>query len=298
MRFAAAQLPGCTGVAETDIAVAEDAVRAAAAAGADLVALPELGTVPYFGGAPGGAYRDRAEPVPGPLTRRFGALADACGIAVVLGLHEHDAVSGTWYNSAVVLDRRGRIVPAVDRRGTARPAARKLHLPVGDCPAPGFDETDHFTAGAALGVHEIDGIRIGVLVCYDRRFPECWRELRALRADVAVVPIAGSGGDDPEFVLGELRTHARENGLAAVAASKVGAERVAGHQVDNEGGSVVIAADGAVRAHRPRAAGPGLATADLDPHEVRATRLRLRYYDHRRTDLFGGPRPDHELEPL
>jgi len=293
VRVAAAQLPGCTGDGDTDTATARAAVRAAAAAGADLVVLPELATVPYFGEAPAGAFRGRAEPVPGPLTQCFGEVAAAAGIAVVLPLFEHDEAAGTWHNSAVVLDRTGRIVPAVDRSGVARPAARKLHLPVGD----GFDEAAHFTAGAALGVHDLDGVRIGVLVCYDRRFPECWRELRALRADLAVVPIAGSGGDDPGFVLGELRTHARENGVAAVAASKVGTEHVAGHDVDNEGGSAVLAADGAVLAHLPRARGPGLATADVDPAEVAAIRRRLRYYDHRRTDLFGGPCPDHDLEP-
>ena len=286
MRVAAAQLPGATGDTAIDTAVAEVAVRAAAAEGAELVVLPELATLPYFGGAPAGAYRDRAEPVPGPLTERFARLAAALGVVVVLPLFEHDESAGTWHNSVAVLDRRGAVVPAVDRHGTVRAVARKLHLPVGEHPAPGFDEAAHFTPGAGLGVHDVEGLRIGVLVCYDRRFPECWRELRALRADAAVVPIAGSGGEDPAFVLGELRTHARENGLAAIAAGKVGVEHVAGADVDNPGGSSVLGADGAVIAHRPGADGPGLVVAELDRGQIHATRRRLRYYDHRRTDLF------------
>jgi N-carbamoylputrescine amidase len=261
------------------------------------VLLPELATLPYFGGASAGAYRERAEPVPGPLTLRFGELAASLRVVIVLPLFELDGATQTWHNSAVVLDQAGQIVPAVDRHGTARDTARKLHLPVGDSPAPGFDESAHFTAGAALGVHDVGGLKVGVLVCYDRRFPECWRELRALNADVALVPIAGSGGDDPDFVVGELRTHARENGLAAVAASKVGVEHVMGADVVNVGESTIVAADGEVLAHRGAAAGPGLITADLDRDQIRATRRRLRYYDHRRTDLFGGPYLDKDLEP-
>ncbi len=296
MIVAAAQLPGSTGDPSQDTATAEDAVRAAAAEGAELVLLPELATVPYFGSAPAGTAEETAEPVPGPLTGRFGDLAAELGLVIVLPLHERDAVAGTRHNSVVVLASDGRIVPAVDPQGTSRTTARKLHLPVGSTPAPGFDESVHFVPGDGLGVHDLGGITVGVLVCYDRRFPECWRALRALGADVALVPIAGSGGDDPEFVLGELRTHARENGVAVVAASKVGPEHVAGHVVDNEGGSAVLGADGTVLGYRSRDAGPGTVLAEIDPAEVSATRAELRYYHHRRTDLFGGPHETH-LEP-
>jgi N-carbamoylputrescine amidase len=297
VRVAAAQLPGSTGEAGFDIATAADAVRSAAASGAELVLLPELATLPYFGGSPAGAFRDRAEPVPGPLTDQFGALAAELGIVVVLPLFEHDVGAGTWHNSVVVLDAAGTVVPAVDRHGTSRPTARKLHLPVGDTPAPGFDETAHFAPGDGLGVHDLGGLRVGVLVCYDRRFPECWRELRSLGVDVALVPVAGSGGDDEEFVVGEIRTHARENGVAAIVASKVGPEHVDGHTVDNVGESFVVAADGTVLARRTRADGPGTVLGNLDPAQVRATRRELRYYAHRRTDLFGGPSREHDREP-
>lgn len=296
MRVAAAQLPGCTGDAAHDVGVAQDAVRAAAADGAGLVLLPELATLPYFGAAPTGTWANTAETVPGPLTETFGALAAELGVIVVLPLHELDATTGARYNAAVVLDATGSIVPAVDRHGVTRASARKLHLPVGDHPPPGFDESVHFTPGGGLGVHDIGDLRVGVLICYDRRFPECWRELRALGADVALVPIAGSGGDDAEFVVGEIRTHARENGIAAAAASKVGLEHVAEQVVENVGESVVVAADGAVLARRGGDEGPGLVTADLDRAGAEAARRDLRYYDHRRTDLFCGS-PHHHLEP-
>lgn len=287
LRVAALQLPGCTGEPEHDVAVAEAAVRAAAQAGACLVLLPELALTPYFAALPVGAYREDAEVVPGPLTARFADLARELSITVVLPLFEHDPASRTWHNSAVVLGPDGAVVPAVDRHGTSRATVRKLHLPVLDDPP--CDEAGHFTPGTGLGVHDVAGVRIGVLICYDRRFGECWRELRSLGAQVVLVPIAGSGGEDSEYVIGELRAHARENGLPAVAASKVGPEHVGGTVVDNVGDSTVIDAAGTVLAHRPGSGGPGLALAELDLHGLPALRRRLRFFDHRRPDLFGGP---------
>jgi len=294
LRAAALQLPGCTGEREHDLAVAVAAVRAAAEAGARLVLLPELAVTPYFASLPVGAYREHAQTVPGPLVDTFAALARELSVIVVLPLFEHDPGSGTWHNSAVVLGPEGTVVPAVDRHGSSRTTVRKLHLPVLDDPP--CDEAGHFTAGAGLGVHDVAGIRLGVLICYDRRFGECWRELRSLGAQVVLVPIAGSGGEDSEYVIGELRAHARENGLPVVAASKVGPEQVGGTVVDNVGDSAVIDAAGKVLAHRPGAAGPGLALADLDLHGLPAVRRRLRFFDHRRPDLFGGPPLDIAVE--
>jgi predicted amidohydrolase len=282
---AAVQLPGCGDHRDANLAAIEEALVEAANAGAALAVLPELATTPYFAGEAPGAYRDEAEPVPGPLTGRIGALAAELGLTVVLPLFERDVATGAFHNSAVVL-HDGAIRPAVDRSGQEHPVARKLHLPVGDDAAPGFDESAHFAAGEWLGVHTVGPYRLGVLVCYDRRFPECWRELRALGADLAVVPVAGSGGDSISFFLGELRTHARENGLFAIAANKVGTEWVGGQAVDNFGESCVVGPDGELLAHRPRDAGPGLAIAELDLAELSATRSALRYFEHRRTDLF------------
>ena len=295
-RLTAVQLPACTGDHVNDIAQAETSVRNAARAGADLILLPELATLPYFCAEPVGSHRQYAETVTGPLIGRFAALARECRVAVALPFFEHDPSNGSWHNSVVLLSREGTVVPALDRSGTTRPVSRKLHLPVGDEPAPGFDEAAHFTPGEGLGLHDLDGLKVGVLVCYDRRFPECWRELRSLGAQVVLVPMAGDGGDGPDFVLAELRTHARENGLVAVAASKVGVEMVGGHPVGNVGVSAIVGSDGSIVQSRLPDEGPGTVTAGLDLSEQLAVRHRLRYFDHRRLDLFGGPVPATEME--
>lgn len=289
VRVAAVQLEACGEDVEANAARAEVAVRAAAAAGAELVVLPELSVLPYFCGEKPAAYRHWAQPVDGPLTRRFAELAAELRTVVVLGLFELDVARGTRHNAAVVLEADGAVVSAVDRTGNPRPTTRKLHLPVGDDPPPGFDEPAHFTPGDALGVHVTGTFRLGALVCYDRRFPECWRQLRALDAQLVAVPVAGSGGDGPDFLVAELRTHARENGLVAICANKVGTEWAGGRPTESIGSSCVVGADGAVLAHRPAADGPGLVLADVDLGAIAAARTRWPYFDHRRTDLFGGP---------
>lgn len=289
VRVAAAQLAACGDDVQANTARAHDAVRSAAAAGAALVVLPELTVLPYFCAEDATPFEDQAQPVGGALVAGFAALAAELGLTIVLGHFELDADHGTRHNSALVLGSDGTIVPAVDRRSREHQTSRKLHLPVGDDPPPGFDEAAHFTPGSALGLHRAKPLRLGCLVCYDRRFPECWRELRALDAQVVAIPVAGSGGDGADFMVAELRTHARENGLVAICANKVGTEWVNGRPVENIGSSCVVGVDGAVVAHRPAADGPGIVLADIDLDGIAAARARWRYFDHRRTDLFGGP---------
>lgn len=280
VRLAAAQLLGCTEDLDLNRTRAADAVRAAAAQGAEIVALPELATLPYFCGGKPEPYRCWAEPHNGALASSFAALARETGTTILLPFYEHDSDTGLYHNAVLGFGPDG--VPP-----HAGPVARKLHLPVGNDPPPGFDEPAHFTPGDRLDVFRMNGLRLGVLVCYDRRFPEAWRALRAMSADLVVVPVAGSGGDDMDFFIGEMRTHARENGLAVLCANKIGDEYVGGAAIDNYGWSAIIDADGAVLAVRPGSEGPGLVVADLDLDAIQAIRRRLPYFDHRRTDLFG-----------
>ncbi|HEF4774078.1 carbon-nitrogen hydrolase family protein [Burkholderia multivorans] len=282
LRVAAAQLPPCGEDLAANETAAFDAVRRAADAGAQLVALPELATVPYFAGSPPGRYREWAQPADGAFAARCAALAKACGVALFMPFYEIDLATGHYHNAVLGFDAQGKPL-------RAGPVARKLHLPVSDDPPPGHDESAHFTPGTRLHVVEAAGWRIGVLVCYDRRFPECWRALRAAGAELVVVSVAGSGGDDMAFFIGELRTHARENGLAVVCANKAGDEFLDGVRIENFGESCVIASDGAVLARRPGAQGAGIVNGTLDHAQIARTRARLRYYTHRRTDLYGTP---------
>lgn len=149
-----------------------DAIGRAAAAGAKIVILPELAGSGYL------TDRARLETVaertdrPGPVLSTWQAAAREHGIAVVAGFAEAGA-DGALHNSAAVWDETGRFAGVY----------RKLHL---------FDaEHDAFDRGdRGLPIFEVAGIRLGVLICYDLRFPEAMRILALRGADLIAIPAA------------------------------------------------------------------------------------------------------------
>src|SRR5690606_20308 len=96
----------------------EDRVAHAAAAGAQLILLQELHNGAYFCQHENVAEFDRAEPIPGPSTERLGALAKRHAVVIVGSLFERRA-AGLYHNTAVVLERDGRLIGKY----------RKMHIP-------------------------------------------------------------------------------------------------------------------------------------------------------------------------
>ena len=134
--------------------------------GAELIVLQELHNGLYFCQTEDVDLFDQAEPIPGPSTERFGALAKELGVVIVTSLFERRA-PGLYHNTAVVLDKDGSIAGKY----------RKMHIP--DDPA--YYEKFYFTPGD-LGFEPIDTSigRLGVLVCWDQWYPEAAR-LMALK---------------------------------------------------------------------------------------------------------------------
>jgi N-carbamoylputrescine amidase len=153
------------------------ALREAAARGAQLVVLPELAATGYV--LDREALLDRAESphAPGPALTAWSGAARDLGMVVVGGFAERDG--DRLYNSVAVIGPDGRIA------GTYR----KLHL---------FGhERDVFAPGdLGLPVFEVAGLRLGVVVCYDLRFPEAVRILALRDVDLVAVPTAWVAGFD------------------------------------------------------------------------------------------------------
>ena len=93
-------------------------IKKAAREGAELIVLPELHLGPYFCQVENVRLFDMAEPIPGPATDLFGALARELGVVIVTSIFERRAV-GLYHNTAVVVERNGSIA------GTYR----KMHIP-------------------------------------------------------------------------------------------------------------------------------------------------------------------------
>ncbi|HZC76912.1 MAG TPA: nitrilase-related carbon-nitrogen hydrolase, partial [Ktedonobacterales bacterium] len=151
-------------------------ISEAAAAGAQLVCLPELFRSQYFAQREDPQLFDLAEPVPGPSTEALGKAAQQAVVVVIAPVFERRA-AGLYHNSAAVIDADGRMVGIY----------RKMHIP--DDPA--YYEKFYFTPGD-LGFRAFDTRvgRIGTLVCWDQWYPEGARLTALQGANVLFYPTA------------------------------------------------------------------------------------------------------------
>ena len=190
-----------------------------AAQGAELVVLQELHNSLYFCQTENTHLCDLAEPIPGPSTEFYGALAARLGIVLVTSLFERRA-PGLYHNTAVVFERDGSIA------GTYR----KMHIP--DDPA--YYEKFYFTPGD-LGFNPIQTSvgKLGVQVCWDQWYPEGARLMALQGAELLIYPtaIGYESSDTPEEQERQReawttvqRGHAVANGLPVIAVNRVGHE--------------------------------------------------------------------------
>ena len=194
-------------------------IRACALQGAELVVLQELHNGLYFCQTENTEVFDQAEPIPGPSTEGFGALAKELGIVLVLSLFEKRA-PGLYHNTAVVIEKDGTIAGKY----------RKMHIP--DDPA--YYEKFYFTPGD-IGFEPIQTSlgKLGVLVCWDQWYPEAARLMALKGAEILIYPTAigweSSDTDDEKarqlnaWIISQ-RGHAVANGLPVVSVNRVGHE--------------------------------------------------------------------------
>ena len=207
------------GSREAMVAATGAAIRQAAQQGAQLVVCQELHTSAYFCQREDVTRHDLAEPIPGPSTDHFGALAKELGVVLVISLFERRA-AGLSHNTAVVLERDGQIA------GTYR----KMHIP----DDPGFTEKFYFAPGDQ-GFEPIQTSlgRLGVLVCWDQWYPEAARLMALAGAELLIYPtaIGWSPEDDGaeqarqrDAWITVQRGHAIANGLPLLAVNRCGIE--------------------------------------------------------------------------
>jgi predicted amidohydrolase len=233
---------------------ARDAIRTAAADGADLVVLPELFTVGYFSFD---SYAREAESLAGETLTAIADLAAELDVGVLAGSIVEDLAASTAAGVDTPADE-GYANTAVffDRDGDRRAVYRKHHLF-----GYGSAEQELLTPGEATPTVSFGGFTIGVTTCYDLRFPELYRELVDGGATLTLVP---SAWPYPRVEHWKLlpRTRAVENLMYVAAANGVGSfdeSTLLGRSTvyDPWGTALASAGDD-----------PALVTADLDPQTV------------------------------
>lgn len=253
-RVAACQIDPRLGEVEANLDRIGRAVAEAASAGAVLAVLPEAAVTGYAFGS-----LEEARPV----ARRAGAVAHDV-LAGLAAVHRMTVICGTLeaqgdevFNSALVAIPDGR-----------RYTYRKMHLP--------YLGVDRFTTPGPNPpiVFEAGGVRIGVLICYDLRFPEAARMCALDGADLIALPTNWPVGVD--FHPGIFApSRAAENHCYLLACDRVGTER----GTTFIGRSVLIDYDG----HELAAASDSdeeLLVGDIDPEAARRTHVRPRPGEH------------------
>lgn len=249
MSVALAQLDGCGTDTGANLRTGLDACRRAADLGADLVLFPEMWQIAYTDcpARPAGrrAWVGRAIGPADAWLQAFRDLARQAGIAIVITYLQR--WPGAPRNAATVIDRHGRDVLTYAKVHTCDWVFERWLTPGQDFPVASLD-----TPGGPVGV--------GVMICFDREFPESARALMLAGAEVIVTPNACPLTDDR---IGQFRARAFENMVAVAMANY---PRFGGRSCAFDG--IASAADGAPRDHRVADAGPGeglvLARLDLD----------------------------------
>lgn len=264
VRVAVAQLCSTPDV-EENLAVCASLVAAAAERGARLVALPE--NAPFLGKE--SEKLALMEPLDGPLVGRFRALARNHTIAILLGsFPEASPDPSRSGNTSVLIGSDGVIVAVY----------RKIHL--FDVELPGgqvLNESDTIEPGTDIVHARHLGLRWGLSVCYDLRFPELYRALRLAGAEALFVPAAFTSRTGPDHWEVLLRARAIENQSYVLAPGQWG-NHMPGR--DSHGRSMIVDPWGTVIA--TVSDGVGLAVADLDPAMIAEVRRRMPCLDHAR----------------
>jgi deaminated glutathione amidase len=269
VRVAAVQL-NSNGDKARNLAATERLVRAAAADGAELVALPEKWNLL----AAGEEMVAGAEPLDGPSLAAARSWAGELDIHLLAGSIAERG-EGKPFNTSVLIGPDGADLAVY----------RKIHMFDVEAGGVAYRESEHEQAGEEIVSAQVDGVELGLTVCYDLRFPELYRILAVRGARLVAVPSAftAATGRDHWRVL--LRARAIENQAFVIAPNQFGE---APPHYSSFGHSAIVDPWGVELAVAP--GGERFIAADLDLTAQERTREELPALASRRPQAYRWPR--------
>ncbi len=231
----------------------------------EFLCFPELALTEYFCTVVRGSVEEYFETeMPSPLTKPLFKAAKEAKMSFVLPYAEKE--DGQYFNSSAIVGEDGQVVGKY----------RKVHIPGTVEPKEEGDnilEKRYFTPGD-LGFPVVDAgkARVGVQICYDRRFPESFRALGINGAEIICTPYntPAFDGDVEKGIDGSdmcIRSAAYYNGCFAIGVGKGGVE----NDVQFIGGSLIVGPSGEILA-RATSDGDELITATIDLEEITTAR--------------------------
>ena len=242
-------------------------IETAVEEGAELMVLPELFTMGFY------IFKDRnpeffdmAEPIPGPTTDAIGKIAKKHGVYIVAPIFEKHA-SGHFFNTAPLIGPDGGIIGKYS----------KTHVP----PRP--EEKFYFSPGSEFPVFPTEIGKIGMVICYDREFPEPIRVLSLKGAEMVLVPSVIFPRDKAKYPDGWVmvnRARAYDNGVFGVFVNRGGKES----GKEYFGHSMIVDPRGKVLAQAGFEECVITASIDLEDDEI--WRRRRAYDMERRPEMY------------
>jgi beta-ureidopropionase len=244
----------------------------AAGQGAQVVGLQEIFHGPYFCAEQDPKWYATAEPEDGPTVSRMREVAREHGVVLIVPWYEEEQ-PGVYYNSACVIERDGSVLGKY----------RKTHIPqVGPC----FWEKFYFKPGnLGYPVWDTSVGRIGLIICYDRHFPEVARELGLKGAELVFNPSATVESLSRYLWELEQPAHAVANGFWVAASNRVGVEAPLNPN-KFYGSSYFCSPRGKIVAQASDSEDEVL-VADIDLDEIREVRNTWQFFRDRRPETYG-----------
>jgi len=244
------------------------AVEQAAGEGAALIVFPELSFTPFYPQykAPPDVA-SLAEPIRGSTVTQFQEAAACHGIVTIINLFERDG------------DQTYDTSPVIDADGTLLGVSRMLHITDYEC----FYERGYYQPGDKFApAFNTKAGRIGVVICYDRHFPEQMRSLAVQDVDLVLIPQAGVSREWPDGMYeAEIQVASFHNGFFCALANRTGHEGA----LDFCGGSIVTDPWGRIVTQAPYNE-EHLLFADIDLKLCQDSPARKLFLRDRRPDIY------------
>ncbi len=259
-----------TEVLEDNLTEAVRFINDAAAQGADVVALPEnFSLMPE-----NDEQRQEAARRVGEIETLLADTAARCGVILIAGSTPFPADDGRVTNSCLVFGRDGQRLGRYD----------KIHLfDVNVSADESYRESAYIAPGSTPLAVSVEGLTLGITICYDMRFPELYRQLSESGATIFSVPSAFTVPTGRAHWHTLLRARAIENLAWVIAPAQVGAHPK-GRQT--YGHSLIVDPWGEIIGERDEA--PGVLLASIEPATLLRIRDRFPALSHRRLSWGDG----------
>ena len=241
------------------------AIEEAALQKADLILFPEVQLTEFFPQYPGQDVSEYRVGQDSDIVKNFCNAARDNQIMVVPNLYLYE--NGKTYDASLLIRKDGTIAGV----------QKMVHV----AQANQFFEQDYYTpADDGFHVFDTEYGKIGIVVCFDRHYPESIRTEALMGADLILIPTVNTKEEPSEMFEWELRVQAFHNSVYIAMGNRVGTEG----QMDFSGESVVIDANGDTIVKADDRA--QILYTDIDPEQAKTIRNKCPYTNLRRTEFY------------